>query len=103
MCSAGFPRLRDFSEISPKWQHLPSVLLEVGYHDTVADARQMEDAAFRQAFADGIRDGLVAWRLAHPVDAPPPVVPAVPGAGDPAAPADIPITLGNPPQDNPGG
>jgi N-acetylmuramoyl-L-alanine amidase len=59
------PHRGDFSEISPKWQQLPSALIEVGFHDSPADVKWLLREDFRQAFADGLRDGLVAWRAAE--------------------------------------
>ncbi len=85
------PKRGDFSEISPKWQELPSALLEVGFHDSPADVKWLLREDFRQAFADGIRDGLVAWRQAQGG----PLV----DTGGP----ELPIRLGNPPADNPSG
>jgi len=57
------PRDGDFSEISPRWQQLPSALVEVGFHDSASDAARLRDPAFCNAFAEGLRDGIIRWRM----------------------------------------
>lgn len=66
----------DFSEISPKWNQLPSLLLEVGFHDHRRDAERLADPVFKAAVAGAIRDGVLAWwgpiqvALQAPLDGP---------------------------------
>ncbi len=73
-------RLGDFSEVSPRWQHLPSALIEVGFHDHPTDARFLRDPAFRGAYAEALVDAVARWRMGSAVipDAFRPVVPGHP-------------------------
>nr|MBA2319862.1 N-acetylmuramoyl-L-alanine amidase [Deltaproteobacteria bacterium] len=75
--------LGNFSEVSPRWQRLPAVLVEVGFHDHPTDARWLKDATFRAAYAEALVDGVIDWRR-----------------GGVAAPADfLPVVPGHPPGD----
>lgn len=52
-----------FSEISPLYNgEMPSTLIEVGFHDTVADADWLARASFADRVAWGVADGLVRFR-----------------------------------------
>ncbi len=46
-----------------KSANIPSVLLEVGFLSSPKDLERLVDPAWRQAMAEGIRDGIQAWRL----------------------------------------
>jgi N-acetylmuramoyl-L-alanine amidase len=87
------PERGDFSEVSPQWQQLPSALVEMGFHDSPADAKWLLNPTFRQAFADGIRDALVVWRATRPTGPPPAIAPSDA--------TDAPIREGHPPPDRP--
>jgi hypothetical protein len=52
----------DVSEVSPKWNTLPSVLIEIGYHDHPHDAKWLANAEFQHAVARGITKGILQWR-----------------------------------------
>lgn len=53
--------LGDFSEISPIHNALPSVLLELGFHDDPVDAARLQTSAFQDAAVRGIVAGLTRW------------------------------------------
>lgn len=55
-------RMGDYSEISPIHNALPSVLLEMGFHDDRQDAARLQTSAFQADAALGITRGLEAWR-----------------------------------------
>ncbi len=55
-------RMGDFSEISPIHNALPSVLLEMGFHDDAEDAARLQTPRFQHDAALGIADGVEAWR-----------------------------------------
>jgi N-acetylmuramoyl-L-alanine amidase len=67
----------NLSEISPHWNALEGILVELGFHDSRHDTKWLVDPEFQEAAANAIADGLVSWRLTQ--DAP-----AAPGAPVPA-------------------
>ena len=56
----------DYSENSPIHNALPAALLEMGFHDHPEDAARLQSAQFRRDAAQGILDGIIAWREAVP-------------------------------------
>ena len=56
----------DYSEISPVHNPLPAVLVELAFHDNPKDAKRLRDPRMQGAMAQGIADGVVAWRQTTP-------------------------------------
>lgn len=59
-------RMGDYSEISPIHNALPSVLLEMGFHDDAQDAARLQTPQFQRDAAVGIGRALEAWRAGVP-------------------------------------
>ncbi len=73
-------RWGDYSEVSPVWNTLPGVLIELAYHDHPKDAARLKDPRMQRALAEGIVQGLVEWRRAGGVTAEP-ISPRTPPGG----------------------
>ena len=56
----------NFSEVSPVHNRLTASLLEMGFHTDAADAKRMQTRRFQEDAAEGIVQGLVAWRAGVP-------------------------------------
>lgn len=54
----------DYSEISPLHNSLPAALVELAFHDHPKDAARLRDPRMQAALAEGIVQGVVAWRAA---------------------------------------
>jgi N-acetylmuramoyl-L-alanine amidase len=59
------PLRGNFSEVSPHWNALDGLLVELGFHDNAGDVDKLSDPAWRQLAADAIVRGVVAWREAE--------------------------------------
>lgn len=68
-------RSANFAEVNPTHNpEMPSVLLEIAYHDAAADAARLKEADFRRVAARAIQQGLIKYFAARdgkPVHLPP--------------------------------
>jgi N-acetylmuramoyl-L-alanine amidase len=65
----------NYSEISPVHNGLPASLLELGFHTDREDATRLQTRRFQEDAADGIVEGLIAWRAGEPAGLELPLVP----------------------------
>jgi N-acetylmuramoyl-L-alanine amidase len=52
----------NLSEISPHWNSLQGILVELGFHDSRHDTQWLPDEGFQSEAALAIAEGISAWR-----------------------------------------